>query len=157
MINLKLVTTEVLDFSAVDFRRTRVFTNGCFDILHAGHVYFLRECRKHGDFLIVGLNSDESIRINKGSSRPINSFEERAYVLSGLESVDYIVELEEPTPLNLIKVLSPEVLIKGQDWQGNIVGEEHVKSYGGQVLTLPLLEDFSTTNIISKIEAVWRS
>jgi rfaE bifunctional protein nucleotidyltransferase chain/domain len=113
-----------------------VFTNGCFDILHAGHVHYLNECKKYGDILIVGINSDSSIKRLKGEKRPILPLEMRAYVLSNLCSVDYVVPFEEDNPYNLIKEIKPDILIKGGDWlPDQIVGRDIVESYGGKVLT----------------------
>jgi len=129
-----------------------VFTNGCFDILHAGHVYYLNECKKLGDILIVGINSDSSIRRLKGEKRPILPLELRAYTLSNLCSVDYVVPFEEDTPDNLIKEIKPDILVKGGDWKPElIVGREIVESYGGKVITIPFKFDISTSKIIGRI------
>ncbi|MFH1441560.1 MAG: D-glycero-beta-D-manno-heptose 1-phosphate adenylyltransferase [Candidatus Omnitrophota bacterium] len=129
-----------------------VFTNGCFDILHFGHVYYLQQAKKQGDILIVGLNSDTSIKRIKGKNRPIVCQQDRAKVLAGLESVDYIVIFNEDTPLKTISAIKPDVLIKGSDWQkNNIVGSEVVSQYGGKVATIKLAKGRSTTNIIEKI------
>jgi rfaE bifunctional protein nucleotidyltransferase chain/domain len=130
-----------------------VFTNGCFDILHAGHVHYLNECKKYGDILIVGINSDSSIKRLKGEKRPILPLEMRAYVLSNLCSVDYVVSFEEDNPYNLIKEIKPDILIKGGDWlPDQIVGRDIVESYGGKVLTIPFKFDISTTRIIEEIK-----
>jgi rfaE bifunctional protein nucleotidyltransferase chain/domain len=130
-----------------------VFTNGCFDILHAGHVHYLNECKKYGDILIVGINSDSSIKRLKGEKRPILPLEMRAYVLSNLCSVDYVVPFEEDNPYNLIKEIKPDILIKGGDWlPDQIVGRDIVESYGGKVLTIPFKFDISTTRIIEEIK-----
>ena len=129
-----------------------VFTNGCFDLLHAGHVAYLEEARSHGDFLVVGVNSDESVRSIKGPLRPINSEASRASVLVGLESVDYVVMFHEPTPLHIIESLEPDCLVKGADWsEDEIVGADLVKARGGQVVRIPFVHDVSTTRIIGKI------
>lgn len=130
-----------------------VFTNGCYDILHPGHVDLLARCRAHGDILVLGLNSDDSVRRQgKTPTRPINTFESRAYVLAGLESVSYVVGFEEDTPLKLIEAIKPGVLIKGGDWDiDRIVGKDAVMSAGGEVLSLLLLPGFSTTALIEKI------
>ena len=129
-----------------------VFTNGCFDLLHAGHVDYLEKAKRLGDLLIVGLNSDSSIKRIKGSKRPIMSQDLRAKVLSSLKAVDYVVIFEEDTPLNLIKSIKPDVLVKGGDWELNkIVGREFVESYGGKVVTIPFVYDISTTKIIEEI------
>jgi rfaE bifunctional protein nucleotidyltransferase chain/domain len=135
-----------------------VFTNGCFDILHAGHVAYLRDAFEYGDVLIVGLNSDASIHRLKGNSRPINKQHERAYVLGGLSSVDYIVMFEEDTPYNLINLIKPNVLVKGGDWAPeNIVGYDIVTAYGGSVKSLLYREGFSTTDTIGKILESYRN
>lgn len=131
-----------------------VFTNGCFDILHAGHVTYLAEAKKHGDFLVLGLNSDSSVRRLKGESRPINSEYDRALVLSGLRSVDFVCIFDEETPLSLIEALKPDVLIKGGDYSlETIVGAKETLERGGTVLTIPLLAGRSTTAILAKAAA----
>lgn len=126
-----------------------VFTNGCFDILHPGHVYVLNESRRAGELLIVGLNSDDSIKRLKGPSRPYHGFADRAMVLAALESVDYVIGFDEDTPENLIKTLTPKVLIKGGDYSAEtIVGADWVTQNGGSVKVVPLLEGHSTTGIL---------
>jgi D-beta-D-heptose 7-phosphate kinase/D-beta-D-heptose 1-phosphate adenosyltransferase len=128
-----------------------VFTNGVFDIIHAGHVTYLEQARAKGTYLILGLNSDASVRRNKGDQRPINSLADRARVLAALQSVDMIVVFEEDTPLNLILALHPDVLVKGADYSlENVIGAKEVLSWGGEVALIPLLEGRSTTNIIAK-------
>ena len=129
-----------------------VFTNGCFDVLHPGHVDLLTRARAEGDALVVGLNSDDSVRRqNKGPERPINSEDVRAFMLAHLASVDYVVLFSEDTPLELIRVLEPDVLVKGGDWTPDkIVGADLVQARGGKVLSLPLLGDFSTTAWLAK-------
>lgn len=132
--------------------RRIVFTNGCFDIIHAGHIRYLKEAKRCGDVLIVGLNSDLSVKKIKGSLRPIVPQDERAEVLSALEPVDYIVVFNEPTPYNLIKTIQPDVLVKGADWtEDRIIGAEIVKAKGGKVFRIKLARGKSTTNIIKKI------
>lgn len=129
-----------------------VFTNGCFDILHAGHVEYLRRARELGDCLIVGLNSDASVRRLKGPRRPVNTVSDRALVLANLYSVDYVVVFDEDTPEGLIRAIRPDVLVKGADWpEEKIVGASFVRSYGGRVVRLPLLEGRSTSEIIRRI------
>ncbi len=129
-----------------------VFTNGCFDILHAGHVEYLQEARRQGDFLVVGLNSDHSIRSIKGESRPINQELQRARVLAALGCVDAVVLFSEDTPLNLITTLLPQVLVKGADWpEEAIVGAREVKENGGKVVRIVFTTETSTTGIIGKI------
>lgn len=129
-----------------------VFTNGCFDLLHPGHVDYLYRARALGAFLVVGLNSDASVRRLKGPTRPINSEQSRALVLAALGCVDSVVLFEEDTPLELIKQVKPEILVKGGDWPvEQIVGREFVEAHGGSVLSIALLPGYSTTNIIKKI------
>jgi D-glycero-beta-D-manno-heptose 1-phosphate adenylyltransferase len=134
---------------------TIVFTNGCFDLLHAGHVDLLRRARTYGEALVVGLNSDVSVRRIKGPTRPITPLAERAYVLAGLECVDYVLPFTEDTPLELIRAVRPNVLIKGGDWpRERIVGALDVQSWGGQVHSLDLLPGYSTTAIIRRIQTL---
>ncbi len=130
-----------------------VFTNGCFDLIHAGHVRVLEEAKKLGDLLIVALNSDHSIRTLKGVERPVIPQQQRAEVIAALESVDYVVIFNEPDPLKVIKGIEPHILVKGGDWHANnIVGREIVESSGGSIISVPLMDGVSTTNIISKIK-----
>lgn len=132
--------------------KTIVFTNGCFDIIHAGHVRYLNKAKSLGDVLIVGLNSDASVKLIKGDKRPIVPQEERAEVLSGLEAVDYVVLFNEPTPIKLIKAVLPDILVKGADWASQeIVGADIVRAKGGRVARIKLVKGKSTTNIIKKI------
>lgn len=129
-----------------------VFTNGCFDILHAGHTTYLNSASDLGDVLVVGLNSDDSIRRLKGETRPINSMADRKIVLEALRSVGFVITFDEDTPLELIKAIQPDVLVKGGDYTPDtIVGADVVKERGGQVVVIPLLEGRSTTSIIDKI------
>jgi D-beta-D-heptose 7-phosphate kinase/D-beta-D-heptose 1-phosphate adenosyltransferase len=131
-----------------------VFTNGCFDLLHAGHVQYLQEARSQGDLLVVGLNSDDSVRTLKGPDRPVNSVEARAMVLAGLECVDFVTVFDDATPLTLIESLRPEVLVKGADYSWNeVVGAEFVESYGGRVHLAQLCNDYSTTRLLKKLRA----
>jgi D-beta-D-heptose 7-phosphate kinase/D-beta-D-heptose 1-phosphate adenosyltransferase len=135
-----------------------VFTNGCFDILHAGHTRYLREARKLGDALILALNSDTSVRSIKGPMRPIVPEAERAEVVASLDSVDYVTVFDELTPLELIEFLRPDVIVKGGDWaEKDIVGAETVRKWGGRVAIMPEIEGASTTNIIDKVLQVYRS
>ncbi|MCX7613453.1 MAG: D-glycero-beta-D-manno-heptose 1-phosphate adenylyltransferase [Caldimicrobium sp.] len=132
-----------------------VFTNGCFDILHAGHIDYLKRARSLGDFLVVGLNSDASIRKIKGRERPINSQEMRIEVLAGLATVDYVVVFEDETPERLIRALKPDVLVKGEDWEEDkIIGADFVRSHGGRVERIKFTYSTSTSNIIQKIKAL---
>ena len=134
-------------------RKKIVFTNGCFDILHVGHVRYLAQAKKLGDFLIIGLNSDSSVKELKGEDRPINSFEDRATLLSAIESVDSVIMFEEQTPENLIKDIVPDILVKGGDYNiEDIVGYQTVMQNGGQVKTLSFYDGYSSTNYINKIK-----
>lgn len=129
-----------------------VFTNGCFDLLHPGHVDLLQRAKSYGDKLMVGLNSDSSVRRLKGWPRPIMPDTDRARLLSGLECVDYIITFEQDTPLALIQAVKPQVLIKGGDWtKQEIVGREIVEEQNGLVLSLPLMSDYSSSRIIQSI------
>jgi rfaE bifunctional protein nucleotidyltransferase chain/domain len=133
-------------------KTTVVFTNGCFDLIHAGHVRYLAAARSLGGALVVGLNGDASVRRLKGPSRPIIPENERAEVLAAFECVDVVTIFDEETPLKLIEALTPDVLVKGGDWPLEaIIGREHVLSHGGRVLSLPLLEGRSTSSVISRI------
>lgn len=129
-----------------------VFTNGCFDILHPGHVAYLFEAKSLGDVLVVGLNSDASVKRLKGPSRPINDENSRKYVLESLKPVDFVEIFDEDTPLTLIKKIMPDVLVKGGDWKPEqIVGSKEVLENGGTVRSLKFIDGHSTTNIIEKI------
>ncbi len=129
-----------------------VFTNGCFDLLHIGHIRYLEEAKSLGDVLVVGVNSDRSVRNLKGPNRPILPEEERAEILSGLESVNYITIFDEPTPLELISSLQPHILVKGGDWtKETTVGKEVVERLGGEVVILRFIEGSSTSNLIETI------
>ena len=130
-----------------------VFTNGCFDILHRGHVAYIEFARAQGDALVVGLNSDASVRRAKGPSRPVNAEDDRAYVLGGLRAVDAVVIFDEDEPRDLIAAVRPDVLVKGSDWAHYVSGRDIVESYGGKVVLADMVEGFSTTNTIAKIEA----
>ena len=151
----KVVSTGTLQ-KALKAKRRRprvVFTNGCFDILHAGHVRYLKKARAMGDLLVVGLNSDLSAKgLGKGPGRPFVPERERAEVLAAIEAVDYVVLFNDPTPVDLIKAVEPDVLVKGADWKkGKIVGEEFVKGRGGSVRRVSLVKGRSTTNIVKKV------
>ncbi len=130
-----------------------VFTNGCFDILHRGHVTYLAEARKLGDLLVIGVNADASVKRLKGPERPINNEKDRCFVLSQLKSVDFTEIFTEDTPLNLILEVKPKVLVKGGDWKiDQIVGGKEVQSMGGQVFSLNFVDGYSTTSLIEKIQ-----
>src|SRR3990172_10738566 len=132
--------------------RRIVFTNGCFDILHVGHVRYLKSARALGDILIVGLNSDASVKRIKGDKRPIVPERERAEVLSSLRFVDYVVLFDEPDPYNTIAAIKPDILVKGGDWSPeNIIGRDIVESCGGNVQTIPFIEGGSSSRVFEKI------
>lgn len=131
-----------------------VFTNGCFDIIHRGHVDYLNRAKALGDYLVVALNSDESVRRLKGEGRPINKLEDRAFVVANLKAVDFVVSFEEDTPFEIISAIIPDVLVKGGDWKiDEIVGRDIVEANGGKVFSLPYVENYSTTSIINKMKS----
>ena len=133
--------------------KTIVFTNGCFDVIHRGHIEYLEFCKSQGDVVVVGLNSDSSVKIIKGPERPINNQDDRAVVLAALEMIDYITIFDEPDPLNLIKKVRPDVLVKGEDWTDKgVIGREFVESCGGKVVLAPLVEGKSSTATIEKMK-----
>src|SRR3989338_1404970 len=136
--------------------RPLVFTNGCFDVLHRGHVTYLAQARALGASLIVGVNSDASVkRLGKGNDRPVNPLPDRMAVLAALESVSLVAEFDEDTPLNLILACRPDVLVKGGDWQAdNIIGAREVQGWGGKVHSIPFLHERSTTALLNKIRAL---
>ncbi|HMG16553.1 MAG TPA: D-glycero-beta-D-manno-heptose 1-phosphate adenylyltransferase [Saprospiraceae bacterium] len=130
-----------------------VFTNGCFDILHIGHIQYLQEAKSLGDKLVVGINSDSSVKRLKGEDRPINNETDRAMVMAALGVVDGVIIFDEDTPLQLITELNPDILVKGGDWPlDKIVGAEYVINNGGEVFSLPFISGYSTSNIIQKIK-----
>lgn len=132
--------------------RTIVFSNGCFDILHAGHVDYLEKAKEKGDLLVVGLNTDASVRRIKGTDRPVNNEVSRARVLAGLACIDVVVFFDSDTPIDLIREINPDVLVKGKDYDiSNIVGADIVLQNGGKVETIQLTEGLSTTSVIDKI------
>ena len=146
--------TNIRKFQEENPGKKVVFTNGCFDILHRGHVTYLNEAKAQGDFLIVGLNSDDSVKRLKGPERPINSEEDRKFVLENLKAIDAVVIFTEDTPYNLIKEISPNVLVKGGDWSvDQIVGSDLVMANGGEVKSLNFVDGFSTTKTISQIKS----
>ena len=129
-----------------------VFTNGCFDILHVGHIEYLKFSRRQGDVLVIGLNTDRSVREQKGDKRPFVSEDERARLISALEDVGYVILFDELTPEKLIRRIKPDVLVKGEDWkEKGVIGREFVESYGGKVILAPFVKDASTTDIVSRI------
>lgn len=154
-VSLKRLNAEL---AALRKKKKVVFTNGCFDIIHAGHVRYLKKARSLGDVLVVGLNSDSSVRSIKGETRPIVPQKERAEVLSALECVDYVVVFSDPTPLKLIESIRPDVLAKGADWAAkDIVGGDAVKKEGGRVARITLVKGRSTTNIIRRVLELHKS
>lgn len=157
--NLKTIISELK--SLQDSGKKIVFTNGVFDILHRGHVTYLKEAKKLGDFLLVGINDDDSVRrLNKGPDRPINPEDARAFIISELKSVDYAFLFSEDTPLRAINEIMPDILVKGGDYNPDctdsknksyIVGSKEVIANGGQVVSIDLVKGYSTTNTINKI------
>ena len=130
-----------------------VFTNGCFDILHAGHIRYLEDAKKLGDILVVGLNSDRAVKLLKGEERPVNNEEDRKFVLSALRAVDKVIVFDDISPLELIKEVKPDVLVKGGDWEiENIIGANFVMERGGKVYSLKFYDGYSTTNVIEQIK-----
>lgn len=148
-----VVRSNVSQFcEAIRNQKRIVFTNGCFDLLHVGHVRYLQEARALGDYLFVGLNSDSSVKAIKGPTRPVQTQEDRAEILLALKSVDAVSLFSEETPLELLKLVKPQFLVKGADWDINkIVGKDFVESYGGQVKQITFVPGRSTSNIISKL------
>jgi len=145
------ITTIVQDLKS--HSKKIVFTNGCFDVLHAGHVKYLSEASDLGDVLILGLNSDTSVKRLKGNERPINSEEDRAIVLSALIPISYIVLFKEDTPYKLINHIKPDILVKGGDWKPeDIVGSDIVRSYNGEIKSLSYINGKSSTDIIDKMK-----
>ena len=133
--------------------KTLVFTNGCFDILHRGHAEYLSFARAQGDALCVGLNSDASVRRNKGPARPVNSEDDRAFVLGSLRAVDFVVIFDDDEPKEIIAQILPQILVKGEDWAHYVSGREIVESNGGRVVLAPMVEGRSTTNTIERVIA----
>lgn len=157
-INSKIVTNDVLQKRLNIYRlqgKKIVFTNGCFDILHLGHVDYLSKAKDLGDILVIGLNTDDSVkRLGKAPNRPINNEQSRAFILASLRFIDLVVLFDEDTPYELIKLVQPDVLVKGNDYKPEeIVGYDIVKNKGGEVKTIPLVEGYSTTNLIRKIKS----
>jgi len=152
----KICTVEQLAAKVALLPRPLVFTNGCFDVLHRGHVTYLAQARALGATLVLGVNSDASVkRQGKGDDRPINAEQDRMAVLAALESVSLVVKFDEDTPLNLILACKPDVLAKGGDWKPeNIVGSKEVKIWGGTVHSIPFLHERSTTALLKKIRSL---
>jgi D-glycero-beta-D-manno-heptose 1-phosphate adenylyltransferase len=152
----KICTADNLSARIAALPRPAVFTNGCFDVLHRGHVTYLAQARALGAALIIGVNSDASVkRQGKGDDRPINSEQDRMMVLAALESVSLVVMFEEDTPLKLIRACRPDILVKGGDWQvEKIVGAKEVQGWGGTVHSIPFLHERSTTALLKKIRSL---
>lgn len=148
-----MFSKELEKFLSENKGKKIVFTNGCFDILHKGHVSYLNEAKKLGDLLVIGLNSDASVKRLKGPERPINNEIDRQFVMKNLKAVDFVEIFEEDTPLNLILTLKPQVLVKGGDWKiDQIVGGKEVIANGGEVFSLNFVDGYSTTSVITKIQ-----
>ena len=150
----RVLNQNTLEQVVQDYKKQNkkiVFTNGCFDLLHIGHVTYLEEAKKLGDVLVVGINTDASVKKLKGPNRPIQNENDRCSILAALKAVDHTVLFSEETPINLIKTVKPDVLVKGGDWKiEQIVGSDFVMSYGGQVKSLNFVDGKSTTSIIEK-------
>ena len=157
MIEPAVYTTGTIEKAAREWRQgglVIVFTNGCFDLIHAGHVRYLKEARRMGDLLVVGVNSDESVRKLKGPDRPVMPLGERLEILLSLRWVDAVVPFDDPTPLELITAIRPHILVKGGDWApGKIAGREVLEEYGGRTVNVPFHEVNSTTGIIRRIRS----
>ena len=151
----KIITTDNLVLKVSQWKKNKMkvaFTNGCFDILHLGHLEILTKSKEFGDRLIVAVNSDESVRKLKGEKRPINDFQTRSNMLASFSFVDYVVEFSDDTPKKLIQIIKPDFLIKGGDYKKkNIVGNDIVSSYGGETIIIPLIDGLSSTNTINKL------
>ncbi len=154
-IQSKIVDARALASKLEGFRKAGknvVFTNGCFDLLHVGHVRYLTAAKNEGDLLVVGLNSDQSVKLIKGSQRPIIAHHQRAEIIASLQVVDYVTLFDESDPLKLIQYLKPTILVKGADWSADeIIGAEFVKATGGRVVRVPLVKDASSSLIIERI------
>jgi rfaE bifunctional protein nucleotidyltransferase chain/domain len=150
---MEKLTPDTIEFLDNARGRKIVFTNGCFDILHLGHVEYLNEAKAQGDYLIIGLNSDESVKRLKGPSRPINNEYDRKMMLLNLKSVDCVQIFHEDTPLSIIKLICPDVLVKGGDWKiEQIVGSDFVINNGGEVKSLMFKDGYSTSNLIKNVQ-----
>jgi D-beta-D-heptose 7-phosphate kinase/D-beta-D-heptose 1-phosphate adenosyltransferase len=150
-----ILLNELLPLTAEHKRHglTVVFTNGCFDLLHVGHIRYLTRAKSEGDILVVGLNSDRSVRALKGPDRPVQRQEDRAEILAALRPVDYVVIFDEQTPIDLIGALRPDILVKGEDWEEeDIVGAREVKSWGGKVVRASFTPGASTTTLIERMK-----
>jgi rfaE bifunctional protein nucleotidyltransferase chain/domain len=145
---------ETLTAAARTNGKIVVFTNGCFDLLHRGHIYLLREAKALGDLLVVAINSDQSVKANKGPTRPILAETDRLELIASMEMVDYVLLFDEPDPYNIISILRPHILVKGGDWSAEeVIGGDLVQGNGGKVVVVPYLKGFSTTEIIAKLRS----
>ncbi len=153
VLNESKKTITTTEFTKLKNGSKVVFTNGCFDIVHAGHIDLLQKAKREGDILVVGLNSDDSIKKIKGANRPVNKLELRIKILSSIQYVDYIIVFDDDTPIKIIEAIKPDVLVKGGDYSfNNIVGADYVCAHGGRVITIPFIYNISTTDIINKIK-----
>lgn len=161
MTKLEIINSKILDDKSLHqqlaiwrfLNKKIVFTNGCFDILHLGHIDYLSKSKDLGDILIIGLNTDDSVKRLKGNNRPIKKEQERALFLACFQFVDGVILFDEETPLNLIRRIEPDILVKGSDYTiGDIVGADIVKNNGGEIITIDFLEGYSTTSLIEKIK-----
>jgi rfaE bifunctional protein nucleotidyltransferase chain/domain len=156
ILNAKIVDNESIQpqLARIRFRKKKiVFTNGCFDLLHKGHIDYLAKASDMADFMIVGLNTDKSVQKIKGKERPVQDEQSRALILAALSFIDYVVLFDEETPYNLINLVQPDILVKGADYKPeDIVGYDILKSKGGEVKTLDFLDGYSTSSIIEKIK-----
>jgi D-beta-D-heptose 7-phosphate kinase/D-beta-D-heptose 1-phosphate adenosyltransferase len=154
-IQSKIMEPQALADRLEDLRgagKRVVFTNGCFDILHIGHVRYISAAKNEGDFLVVGLNSDQSVKLIKGKRRPIVAQDQRLEIIASLQVVDYVTLFDEPDPLKLIQLLKPTILVKGADWSADeIIGADFVKASGGRVVRVSLVQEASTSRIIERI------
>jgi rfaE bifunctional protein nucleotidyltransferase chain/domain len=145
---------ETLTAAARTNGKIVVFTNGCFDLLHRGHIYLLREAKALGDLLVVAINSDQSVKAIKGPTRPILAEADRLELIASMEMVDYVLLFDEPDPYNIISILRPHILVKGGDWSAEeVIGGDLVEGNGGKVVVVPYLKGFSTTEIIAKLRS----
>ena len=153
-INNKIITADYFKSKRECFNNNRVvFTNGCFDILHLGHIDYLIKARNLGDILIIGLNTDNSVKKLKGDNRPVNNQNARALLLASLEFVDFVILFDDETPSELIRTITPDVLVKGGDYKiETVVGADFVLNYGGSVEIIPFLKGYSTTGIIQNLK-----
>lgn len=151
----KIISASQINSAISKLKQPLVFTNGCFDILHRGHITYLQQARNLGNSLVVAVNTDNSVkRQNKGEDRPINCLEDRMSLLASLESVDAVIAFDEDTPLKLIEQITPQILVKGGDWDINhIVGADHVRQHGGEIHSIPFKHQRSTTNLLEKIRS----